>query len=124
MLTSGPSSSTAALSAVTHLARLERLQHRFLMWLGAKTQQTPPHIDYHSLLQYFTTDSIKARLIHADIMFLHNVFHHRIDSDHLLSMFGLNVPGRRNRRTGLFHIPVASAQPVCRLLLFVSVLQA
>ena len=88
----------------------------------------------HSLLQYFKADSIKARLIHADIMFLHNVFHHRIDSDHLLSMFGLNVPGRRNRRTGLFHIPygrvkhgqeqpsgthslsvqpVASAQPVC-----------
>ena len=99
-------------AAVTHLARLERLQHRFLMWLGAKTQQTPPRMDYHSLLQYFKTDSIKARLIHADIMFLHNVFHHRIDSDHLLSMFGLNVPGRRNRRTGLFHIPYGRVNTV------------
>ena len=99
-------------AAVTHLARLERLQHRFLMWLAAKTQKRCPSLEYHALLQHFNTDSIKARFVHTDIMFLYSVLHHRIDSAHLVSMFGLNVPGRRNRRTGLFHVPFGRVNTV------------
>ena len=38
-------------AAVTHLRRLERLQHRFLMWLGCRTQAACPPLDYVSLLK-------------------------------------------------------------------------
>ena len=86
-------------AAVTHLARLERLQHRFLMWLGARTQSQCPPMDYDSLLLLFNTMSIKARFIQADIMFMYKVLHQRIDSDFLVSLFVLNVPGRRSRHT-------------------------
>ena len=99
-------------AAVTHLARLERLQHRFLMWLGAKTQPHCPPMDYNSLLEHFNTTSIKARFVQADIMFMYNILHHRIDSNHLVSLLGLNVPGRRSRHTGLFHEPFGRVNTV------------
>ena len=99
-------------AAVTHLARLERLQHRFLMWLGAKTQPHCPPMDYVSLLEYFNVTSIKARFIQADIMFMHNILHHRIDSNHLVTLLGLNVPGRRSRHTGLFYEPFGRVNTV------------
>ena len=76
-------------AAQSHLVRLERLQHCFLMWLGAKTQRNCP-MDYRSLLQTFKTESIKARLIHTDVMFLYQLLHHRTDCAYLVSMFGLN----------------------------------
>jgi len=99
-------------AAVTHLARLERLQHRFLMWLGARTQSQCPPMDYDSLLLHFNTMSIKARFIQADIMFMYKVLHQRIDSDFLVSLFGLNVPGRRSRHTGVFHEPFGRVNTV------------
>jgi len=99
-------------AAATHHARMERLQHRFLMWLAARTQSPCPPMDYASLLQHFNTRSIKARLVQADIMFMHNLLHHRIDCDHLVSLFGLNVPGRRLRHTGLFHEPFGRVNTV------------
>ena len=33
-------------AAVTHLARFERLQHRFLMWLAANTRDRCPSLEY------------------------------------------------------------------------------
>ena len=42
-------------AAVTHLARLERLQHRFLMWLGAKTHERCS-MDYAALSRHFQCD--------------------------------------------------------------------
>ena len=99
-------------AAVSHLARLERLQHRFFMWLGANTRTQCPSMDYGSLLLHFNTTSIKSRFVHADLMFLHSVLNHRIDCDHLVTLFGLTVPGRRSRHTGLFHEPFARVNTV------------
>ena len=99
-------------AALTHLARLERLQHRFLMWLGAKTESPCPSMDYASLLKHFNTSSIKARFIHADIMFMHSLLHNRVDSAQLVAHFGLNVPGRRTRHTGLFCEPFGRVNTV------------
>ena len=65
-------------AAATHLARLERLQHRFLMWLAARSQSPCPPMDYASLLRHFHTRPIKARLVQTDIMFMYNILHHRI----------------------------------------------
>ena len=63
-------------------------------------------------LQYFNTESIKTRLIHANIMFMYQMFHHRIDSAQLVSMFRLNVSESRNRHTGLIHIPFGRVNTV------------
>ena len=115
-------------AAVSHLVRLERLQHRFLMWLGATTQRPCPPMDYNSLLNHFKTSSIRTLFTHTDITFMHSVFNNRFDSDQLVSLFGLNVPGRRSRHTGLFHepfgrvntvmnSPLARIPRVCNLLL-------
>ena len=47
-------------AAATHLKRMERVQHRFLMWLGRKTQPRCPSMDYTALLNHFKIQSIKA----------------------------------------------------------------
>ena len=60
-------------AAVTHLKRFERLQHRFLMWLGCKTQRRCPSMDYTSLLTLFKIQSTKARFIQTDLKFLQSV---------------------------------------------------
>ena len=99
-------------AAVSHLARLERLQHRFLMWLGANTRADCPSLEYGSLLRHFNTMSIRSRFVHADLMFMYSVFNHRIDCNQLVSMFGLSVPGRRSRHTGLLHEPFARVNVV------------
>ena len=99
-------------AAVSHLARLERLQHRFLMWLAANTRANCPSLDYNSLLLHFNTMSIKSRFVQADVMFLCGVLNNRFDCDHLVPMFGLTVPGRRSRHTGLLHEPFARVNVV------------
>ena len=99
-------------ASISHLARLERLQHRFLMWLGANTRANCPSLDKNILLLHFNTMSIKSRFVPADRMFLHSVLNHRIDCDHLVTVFGLAVPERRSRHTGLLHEPFARVNAV------------
>ena len=96
----------------THLSRLERMQHRFLMWLGSNTQGRCPPLDYESLLEHFNMCSIKSRFIQADLSFLLNVYSGRIDCPHLTAVFGLAVPGRRSRQTGLFYVPFGRVNTV------------
>lgn len=99
-------------AAVTHLVRLERLQHRFLMWLGSNAQHRCASLEYQDLLAHFKTASIKARLIHIDIRFLHNTFHQRYDCSQLTSIFSFATPHRRSRHTGLFHEPFGRVNTV------------
>ena len=87
-------------AAKTHLARLERMQHRFLMWLASNTRGRCPPLDYGSLLNHFGACSIKSRFTQADLLFLYGVHRGRIDCTHLTAMFGLSVPGRRVDRRG------------------------
>ena len=92
-------------AAVTHLRRLERLQHRFLMWLGSNTQTSCPPLDYASLLELFGCPSIRSRLTRCDLAFARSVFSGRVDCADIVGMFPLSVPGRRTRRSELFHVP-------------------
>ena len=92
-------------AAVSHLKRLERLQHRFLMWLGRRSMHRCPSMDYDSLLKHFKCLSIKARFTQADVVFMQSVFRGRLDCGKLVSMFSLSAPTRRTRHTGLFHVP-------------------
>ena len=90
---------------------MERLQHRFLMWLGAKTDGQCP-MDYASLTEHFRCASIKARFVQADVMFLRSVFSGRLDCTHLVTAFALRAPGRGTRQTGLFSVPFGRVNTV------------
>lgn len=99
-------------SAVTHLKRLERIQHSFLIWLACSSDQNSFDLSYNHLLQHFKVSSIKSRFLQHDLMFLYNVFHGRLDSPQLLSGFRLSAPVRRNRSLSLWHIPFARVATV------------
>ena len=100
-------------AAVTHLARLERLQHRFPMWLGAKTHERCS-MDCAALSRHFQCPSIKARFVQSDVRFVRSVFGGRLDCSYLVSKFALLVPGRRSRHTGVLNIPFGRVDTVKR----------
>ena len=55
-------------AAKTHLARVERVQHRFLMWLASHTQPTCSSLDYDQLLAFYDVRSLQrshARRVHC-----------------------------------------------------------
>ena len=108
-----------SVAAVSHLKRLERLQHRFLMWLGCKSMHRCPSMDYDSLLKHFKCLSIKARFTQADVVFMQSVFRGRLDCGKLVSMFSLSAPIRRTRHTRF--VPCARRKDkLCAQWLFVA----
>ena len=56
--------------------------------------------------------SIKARFIQSDLVFINSIFQHRLDCAQLTSLFGLATPVRRSRHTGLFHVPFGRVSTV------------
>ena len=52
-------------AAVTHLKRLERIQHSFLIWLACSSDSRSENLSYDHLLQHFNVPSIRSRLIHT-----------------------------------------------------------
>ena len=78
-------------AAVSHLKRLERVQHKFLMWLASCSDKRSDNLDYLVLLSHFKVRSIKSRFVQHDLMFLFHVHHARLDSTVLLGAFGLRV---------------------------------
>ena len=107
-------------AAVTHLKRLERIQHTFLIWLACSSDRNSSSLSYDQLLKQFNVSSIKSRFLQHDLMFIHNIFHGRIDCPELLSSFHLSAPVRRNRSPVLWHVPFARVStvkggPICRV---------
>ena len=99
-------------AAVTHLKRLERIQHSFLIWLACSSDRKSFNLSYDHLLNHFKVCSIKYRFLQHDLMFIYNVFHNRIDSSQLLSHFYLSAPARRSRSPSLWHVPFARVATV------------
>ena len=48
-------------AAVTHLKRLERVQHKFLLWLARNSDRPSDDLEYRALLSHFSLPSIKSR---------------------------------------------------------------
>ena len=101
-------------AAITHLRRLERLQHRFLAWLKFQTQAAGPVGNYESLLSLFRCPSMRSRLAQADIMFARSVFSGRLDCPDIVGMFSLSAPSRRLRRPELLNVPRGRVDSVRR----------
>ena len=101
-------------AAKTHLVRVERVQHRFLMWLAHRTGYTGSSLAYSDLLASYGMMHLGARRAHCDIMFLLKVFKSRISSSFLLECFKLCVPTRpaRTMNRRLFDVPFARVNTV------------
>ena len=103
-----------------HMNRLERVQHRFLLWLCGRCQLSGVSFEYDELLRYFDLTCLAARRKQHDLMFMRNVQNQRVDSSFLLDCFPLSVPVRNLRTQSLFHVSYARVGTVksgmfCRL---------
>ena len=56
-------------AAITHLKRLERVQHRFLLWLARTSDSPTDEQDYRVLLSHYGMPSVKSRFAQYDLMF-------------------------------------------------------
>ena len=101
-------------AASSHTTRLERVEHKFLIWLNSQVRLQSSSLLYADLLKHFKLVSVSARRIQHDIMFLRNVFTGKIHSSFLLQSFSLSVPSRATRQQSrtLFSIPYARVNTV------------
>ena len=91
-------------AARSHTMRLERIQHKFLIWLASRADNVHAQsFEYSELLRTFKIPSLEARRLQYDLMFIRNVYSGDIDSAYLLSCFPLHVPARATRNICLFH---------------------
>ena len=99
-------------AAVTHMKRLERVQHTFLIWLASRSNHPTNNFAYEHLLTHFQIPSIKSRLHQHDLLFLFKIFHGQIDCPELVKHFSLSAPSRRTRDNKLWHIPFARVNTI------------
>ena len=100
-------------AAKSHVERLERVQHKFLMWMATRSRQTVTHsLAYEELMRSFSIPSLKARRLQYDLVFLRNIYRGQVDSPFLLSCFPLHIPGRATRCLSLFQTAYARVNTV------------
>ena len=101
-------------AAQSHTVRLQRIEHKFLMWLNAHCRLQSPSMAYADLLSHFNLVSVSSRRTHHDLMFIYNVFNGKISSSLLLQSFSINVPSRFTRQQShtLLHVPYARVNTI------------
>ena len=114
-------------AARVHLDRIEKGQHRFLVWLAryARSSLVTGTASYHDLLHGIHMTSLEHRRLQYDIVFAKKVFMGRVDSTKLLQSFSLRVPARTMRSTldgrRVMEIPFARVETIYRRGLFVRI---
>ena len=100
-------------AAKSHTERLERVQHKFMIWLASRARDvTAQSLGYRELLRTFDVPSLEARRLQYDLMFVRNVYGGSIDSSYLVECFPLHVPSRATRSISLFHAAYARVNTV------------
>ena len=89
-------------AAKSHTERVDRVQHKFLLWLNHHTSTPCSSLSYNSLLTHFGVTLLSARRVQYDLLFLKSIFSGRIVSADLLAKFPLHVPPRSTRSERLF----------------------
>ena len=108
-------------AADSHKVRVDRVQHKFLLWLLHNTpSRYADSLSYECLLRHFKIPSLAARRVQHDLLFIRNILSGSLDVPSLLSSFPFHVPARSTRNQTLFHIPHARVNTVrfgflCRL---------
>ena len=102
-------------AADSHLARVDRVQHKFLIWLQHHSVSGhAPSLSYKDLLRQYKIPSLAARRVQHDLLFVRNVFHNRLDAPNLIENFPLHVPTRSTRSQNLLHVPRGRVNTVLR----------
>ena len=102
-------------AAESHTVRIDRVQHKFLIWLLSYTNSgSAPSLTYDGLLNHFRMPSLASRRAQHDLIFMKNLFQTRHDSRILLSSFSLHAPTRSIRTQRLFYEPRARVDTVKR----------
>ena len=99
-------------AAKTHTERVDRVQHKFLMWASAHLCIGYSSFLYPDLLRAFKINSLASRRVQHDLLFIRNVVKNRVDSDALLCQFPLSVPARSTRSQNIFAVPRARVNTV------------
>ena len=100
-------------AANSHTVRVDRVQHKFLIWLLAHSYSgQAASLSYECLLLHFNMASLSQRRVQHDLLFLRNVLRGRMDASSLLSSFSLHVPPRSTRTHTLFNVPRARVRTV------------
>jgi len=93
-------------AADTHTVRIDRVQHKFLIWLLSNT--TSGHaasLAYADLLSHFRITSLASRRVQHDLLFTRNILNSKLDSYILLYSISLHAPARSIRTRRLFYVP-------------------
>ena len=100
-------------AAKSHTVRVDRVQHKFLMWLLTSSPSGfTSSLSYQNLLSHFKVPSLASRRIQHDLIFVRNIFHSKLDSQTLQSSFSLHIPARSTRTQKLFSEPWARVSTV------------
>ena len=100
-------------AAESHKVRVDRVQHKFLLWLIHHIPSgQAPSLSYEHLLKHFKIPSLAARRVQHDLLFTRNIIRARLDVPALLSCFPFQVPARSTRNLTLFFIPRARVNTV------------
>ena len=100
-------------AAESHTVRIDRVQHKFLMWLlsHCSTAYTDS-LSYPHLLEHFKIPSLAARRVQHDILFVRNAFRGKLDSHIILGCFSFHVPTRSTRTQRLLSVPRARVNTI------------
>ena len=104
-------------AAKSHLDRLERIQHKFLMFLAGTRRDDLNVLNYNELCARYNVQKLSKRRSALDLSFLHGLFNGRIDSKSLVERFSLRVPARQTRSNELFALTNPRVS-VCNASLF------
>ena len=97
-------------AAGSHVVRVERIQHKFLIWLAAYSQPSCTSLEYDRLLSFYNVQHLYARRAQSDLMFVCKVFKGFISSTQLLDCFTIHVPARATRGAPVTLLSVPSAR--------------
>ena len=80
-------------AAETHTVRIDRVQHKFLIWLISNTASgQATSLAYNDLLNHFHLPSLASRRVQHDLLFIRSLFNAKLDSHILLRSFYLHAP--------------------------------
>lgn len=105
------------------IARIERVQHRFLRFLAFKIGLPNPRVDhdYFTVASIVNLSSLRSHRLCLDLVFLHSLFNGKVDCAYLRNKFVMNRKTYQLRESNDFVVPYYRTtygmfSPVSRLI--------
>ena len=100
-------------AANTYTVRVDRVQHKFLIWFLTHTSSGQVNsLSYGDLLLHFKIPSLASRRVQHDLLFCRNILRGKVDSPVLLESFPFHVAPRSTRAVSLLAVPRARVKTV------------